>query len=342
MRYILGNRLRLSLPLERLSGSGAVPFTYSGPLHLLLRLQTVLTVYVVHYIDVARPSGLLGHHTFKALVHETLQIMRMWPAGTFESFGISAAGSDSELMVRLRNEFADALQLQPLSHEMDLVMRLRRPRSALSRNAAVEAGTASGWEVLIRLSPRPLSARQWRVCDMEGALNAAVAHAMIKLTRPKSDDLFLNLMSGSGTLLVERLAYGGARRVIGCDIDSEARSCAERNLTAAGVRSIVELYDWDATLLNLPDTTVDALAVDLPFGFAIGSHEENVKLYPALCGEAARVAKPGARFLAITQEVRLMEQVIRECDWWELEEVLRIQLRGLHPRIFVLRRRRDR
>ncbi|MEM7133057.1 MAG: methyltransferase domain-containing protein [Chloroflexota bacterium] len=339
MRYVLGNRMRLSLPVEQLLGTGAIPFTYSGPLQALIQLQTVLTVYTVHYIDVARPTGLLGHHTFKALVHEMQTIQRMWPAGTFESFGISAAGSDSDVMLRLRDEFAEALGVTPLSHEMDLVMRLRRPRPKNGQTAAENDNTVSGWEAMLRLSPRPLSVRYWRVCDMEGALNAAVAHSMIKLTHPKPSDFFFNLMCGSGTLLVERLAYGDVRRVGGCDISAESRSCAEKNLAAAGIKPIVELHDWNATTLNLPDSTVDALVADLPFGFAVGSHVENVEVYPAVLAEAARVAKSGTRFVAITQEVRLMEQVVAESDAWELEEVLRIQLRGLHPRIFVMRRK---
>lgn len=337
MRHLLGRRMRLSIPVDRLTGMGAIPFTYSGNLQTLLRLQMVLSVYTVHYVDITRPTGLLGHHMFSGLVHDLQQIVSMWPPGTFESVGISAAGSDSGVMVRLRDEFAKALGLQPLSHEMDLVVRLRRPRSRIV-DVSDEGTEVRGWEVLMRLSPRPLSVRYWRVCDMEGALNAAVAHAMIKLTHPKSDDLFLNLMAGSGTLLIERVAYGRVRRLIGCDLSPDARLCADRNLDAAGINSLVELHSWDARDLHLPDKKVDAIVADLPFGFSVGSHDDNVILYPAVLQEAARVAKPGAKFVAITQEIRLMEQLLADSDEWLLEDVIRIQLRGLHPRIFVMKR----
>ena len=36
-------------------------------------------------------------------------------------------------------------------------------------------GWGEGWEVLVRLTPRPLTARPWRVCNWPGALNAVVA-----------------------------------------------------------------------------------------------------------------------------------------------------------------------
>ena len=64
-----------------------------------------------------------------------------------------------------------------------------------------------GWEVLIRLTPRPLSAREWRVCNMEGALNATIAAAMIEMTDPSARrPRVFNLMCGSGTLLIETTA----------------------------------------------------------------------------------------------------------------------------------------
>ena len=55
--------------------------------------------------------------------------------------------------------------------------------------------------------------------------------------------------------------------------------------------------------------------------------------------EAARVARRGARFVLLTHEVRLMESVLAEVEAWETLAIRRVALGGLHPRIFVLRRR---
>lgn len=338
LRKKLGGRMDLISTAEQLNDSGSIQFTYSGNLQALFQLQTVLTVYVVHRFDVARPSGLLAHESFTKLVRQLTQIVQQWPRGAFQSLGISAAGSDSDIMIRLRDELAAALSLEPKSHEMDMLVRIRRATAQLLPEVE-PIQRPRGWDVLMRLSPRPLSVRFWRVQNMDGALNAAVAHAMVMLTRPKPDDVFLNLMCGSGTLLIERLAFGDARRVIGCDISVDAREAATKNLGAAGVKPVVELKEWDARDLHLPDDRVDAVVADLPFGFAIGTHDENVDVYPAVLAEAGRVAKPGARFVAITHEIKLLEQLANESDAWDLEEVIRINLRGLHPRIFVMKRK---
>jgi tRNA G10 N-methylase Trm11 len=93
--------------------------------------------------------------------------------------------------------------------------------------------------------------------------------------------------------------------------------------------------------LPLADGTVDALTVDLPFGQLVGSHATNVELYPALLAEAARVARPGARLVAISQQVRLLERSV-DAQHWSTEEVLRPTLSTsggpIKPGIYVVRR----
>ena len=215
----------------------------------------------------------------------------------------------------------------PGAHEGDLHLRLRR------------APGDAGWELLARISPRPLGARPWRVRNMEGALNATVAHAMALLTKPDRRDHFLNLACGSGTLLIERAACAPAARLLGVDLSTDALASAEANAAAAGYADRIELRQGDARTLDLPDASIDALCADLPFGHLVGSHDENLTLYPAILAEAARVARRDAPFALITHEVRLMETLLLDSATWAIDETARVALGGLHPRIFVLRRR---
>lgn len=319
----LGNRVRLRYPPGQ-PEPGAIRFDYTGDLRALLRLQTVNAVFLSREFAVPRPRGLLGDEHFRALLQQINLARSLVSGDVYQTLAIAAAGADSAVMTRLKDELARQTGLRAAA-DGDLLIRLRR---------AVESSAA--WEALVRLSPRPLATRPWRVCNLEGALNAAVAHAMALLTRPAPGDTFLNLACGSGTLLVERLAWGPARRAIGCDTSPAALTCARANLAAAGAGA--ELFDWDARALPLPERSVDALCADLPFGNLVGSHAENLALYPPLLAEAARVARPGARFVLITHEVRLMESLLDQPSGWTVGEVRRIALGGLHPRIFVLQR----
>lgn len=327
LRQQLGTQLRLLQPLEAQINSGVIAFAYRGDMRRLTQLNTVFNVYWVLRYDVARPKTLLAQQHFDSLLRNIRQVVRLLPQARYHNFGISAAGADSVVFQQMQERLAQALQMPFSPVDVDLLLRVRPAR--------LHPG---GWEVLLRLTPRPLSVRAWRVADMKGALNAAVAHCMALLTQPKPTDKFLNLTCGSGTLLIERLMAAPARRVIGCDIDAEALQYAQANLAASQLQGVVELHAWDARTTNLPDASMDAICADLPFGLAVGAHVDNIELYPALLSEAARVAKPRSRFVLMTQEVTLIETLLSQSSTWKVLDNIKVTLRGLHPRIYLLQR----
>ncbi|HUS15570.1 MAG TPA: methyltransferase domain-containing protein [Chloroflexia bacterium] len=309
-------------------------FRYRGDLRVLLDLRAVVAVYLTRIFAVPRPRGLLGHEHFTALVAMVKTVQDLHRPGAFRTLRFSAAGDDSAVLTRLKTELAERTGLHPGDEDADLLLRLRR--------------AGAGWEALVRLSPRPLTARAWRVCNLPGALNAVVGHAMVALSAPAAGDRYLNLVCGSGTLLIERLAVGPAASVLGCDNDPQALQCAAANLAAAGQVARVTLIQADAGALPLPAASCDVLTADLPFGQLVGSHAGNERLYPRLLAEATRVAAPGARMLLITHEVRLLERLLAlpsTAAAWDLVETVRITLPfgagGLNPRIYRLQRRAD-
>lgn len=311
---------------------GLLPVVYSGAPGALLALETALAVYEQRRFAIPRPKALLGQAAFDTLLAMIAAIRALHPRGAFTSFRISAAGEESSVLVRLREELAARTGLSYVAEEGDLLLRIRRPLDG-----------SSGWDVLIRLSPRPLSARDWRVCNLPGALNASVAHAMALLAQPDPDDVVVNMACGSATLLIERLAAAPARIALGCDIDPEALACARTNIAASGCDTI-RLEAWDAGALPTPDAWVDVVLADLPFGQLVGSHRQNTALYPRILREAARVTVGGGLFVAITHELRLWERLVADsAAEWALAQMLPIKLPFsggyLRPRIYVLRRK---
>lgn len=314
--------------LDKGERTGEMRFTYVGNPYQLTTLQTVQAVYAVQHFAVPRPKALLGHQHFTALLNQIRAIRDLSPPEAYRTLHINAAGSESSVMKRLRDELAKAAGLEPAPDEGDLLIRLRHP-----------PGEDGAWEALLRLSPRPLATRAWRVCNREGALNATIASAMAFLTQPKPDDVFLNLLCGTATLLIERLAQEDAQSAVGYDEDESALDCARRNVEAAGLADKIKLNRGDARDLPVAAKSVDAICADLPFGHLVGSHEGNVELYPAVLREAARVLKPGGRCVIISHEVRLMESLLDDSPHWATEQVIRVAQGGLNPRIFVLVRK---
>ncbi|MCU0476015.1 MAG: methyltransferase domain-containing protein [Anaerolineae bacterium] len=304
-------------------GAGAVVFTYAGPLQRLQTLRVATAVYGSLTFNVPRPKALLGHEHFTRILATCKQVLQPDPTG-FQSVGLDAAGSETTVMQRIVLDLARDLQLEAADDRGDLNLRIRRPRSGV------------GWEVLFRLTPRPLATRAWRVVNYKGALFAPIAHAMNQLAQPTPDDHVLNLCVGSGTLLIERVALLRAGRLVGCDSSDEALSAARQNLAAAAVEA--ELLPDDVQNLSLPPATFDVILADLPFGNLVGSHADNLTLYPAVLKSAERVARPAARMVLITHEKRLLARALSEQSAWRLDKTLAVNQNGLHPDIFVLTR----
>ena len=269
----------------RLAGypkEGRMSFRYPGPVERLMALRSAVAVHLVERFDIPRPKALLGHQHFSRLVTAIRTAIGLHPAGTFKTFRVSAAGTESTTMRRLRTEIGAAIRLDEQTDEAHLNLSVRR---------SVSGG---GWEALVRLTPMPLSARKWRVCNRPDALNATVAHAMIALPDHSETDRFLNIGCGSGTLLVERLAAGPAASVIGLDLDPEAISCSERNLKrgrcAARSRSHPRRHSTPRPCRTLP---FDTAVADLPFGMLANTDAGLDKLYEAALRETARLVVQG-------------------------------------------------
>ena len=316
----LERRVGMRIRFRPAGRPGTLRFGYAGDLRALLELRSVAAVYSVQGFAIPRPRALLGNQQIAELTGAIEEVLALAPPGAYQTLRVSAAGEDSTVLTRLKGELAQRLGLEVAADEGDLLLRLRKQ------------ARGDGWEVLVRLSPRPLATRPWRVCNRPGALNATLAYAMMELTVPAPEDMVLNVACGSGTLLAERLLVCRAREAIGCDIDPAALACARENLRAAGLARQTRLEQWDATAMPLPDERVDVICADLPFGQLVGSHAENEAFYPAVFAEAARVARPGARMVLLTHEVRLLERVAWQfADQWQLAELLRVRSGGMTP-----------
>jgi tRNA (guanine6-N2)-methyltransferase len=326
-RAELRDHLKHYVKLSDSPSGNAIRFRYSSQLSALLDMRSLIAIYLVQRFAVPRPRALLGHQHFTALLNQIAKVRALAPEGAYQTLRLSAAGEDSSVMGRLKDELAQHTGLAIASDEGDLLLRLRR------------SADGGGWEALTRISPRPLATRAWRVCNRPGALNATLAHAMVRLSAPSSDDVVVNLGCGSGTLLVERLALGSAHSALGCDIDQTALECAQANLQAAGFGKLARLEHWDATALPLADSSTTVVCADLPFGQLVGSHRENEMLYPRLFAETTRIAAPGARMVLLTHEVRLLERVAAQhASAWRQEEELRVRTGGMTPRVYLFRR----
>jgi tRNA (guanine6-N2)-methyltransferase len=301
---------------------------FAGRWNRLLALRTPVAAFAVLSFPVPRPKSLLSGDYFDQIARAVDRVRHLDADGPpATSFRFEAAGADSPVFTRLAGELSAATGLAHRQADGDVVLRWRR-----------SVRLDDGWDVLVRLSTRPLSHRPWRVRNFPGAVNATIAAAIARLSEPADGDRVVNLMCGSGTLLIERLLAGPARCALGVDTDAAAVRAAEDNVEAAGLGARCDLLRADATGGDWLDRgPFDVLLADPPWGGLVGEHLRNEALHLALLNRAREAAADGARFLVLTHEIRQMERCLRRtADLWRVRDVVRVFQKGHHPRIYLL------
>jgi len=305
--------------------SGFIRFEFSKKSQTLLKLNSVIAIYSVYHFDISRPKALLGHQNLTRLIQLLSDTYQHWDDFT-PTFGLGAAGSDSSVMQRIKQEISKTLKMTVADEDKgNLYIRI------------IPAYKQQGWEILIRLTPYPLSTRQWRVQNIPGALNATVAYAMIQLANASNSSSVVNLCSGTATILIENAKQHSNQTMIAIDNDITMLRAASQNIDAGHSAEYIAQIECDAQQTPFKENSIECLYADLPFGHHIGSHNENEWLYAAILEESARIAKNGAPFIVLTHEIQLMEQSLLSSRW-KTKYQKKINLSGLHPQIFVLER----
>lgn len=328
-RFHAGEALRRQPPQLHGSHERAETITLALPepsLPAIHGLRTAVAIYRVLPFAVPRPKALLGD-----------ALARVWGAelaahaarARFASLRLEGAGRESPVLQRLAEALASAAGLPLDDANGELLVRLRRE--------------GEGWALLLRTTPKPLSVRDYRVCDRPGGLNASLAAALLLLAAPpagwRRGARIVDPFSGSGTLAIEAALADPAARVAAFDLDPEARACAKSNLAAAGVAGRVDLAGADARSLPLADASAQLLLANPPWGDAVGDRASTEALYPAFIDEAARVLEPGGRLALVTHRVALAQTLLRADRRWRLKHERRVWHGGHHPWLAVLERR---
>jgi 23S rRNA G2445 N2-methylase RlmL len=186
----------------------------------------------------------------------------------------------------------------------------------------------------IRLSDRSMRQREYRSTSRPASLKPTVAHAMALLSEPRDDDVVLDPMCGSGTILIERARAARYRLLLGGDSDESAVMAARENI---GPRyKPIEINHWDARNLPLDYDSVSAIITNMPFGRQIGTPEENRALYPALLVEWVRVLRPGGKMVLLTGDKELLVRAVRKQPLFTVVRQMPVLVRGYRATLVVV------
>lgn len=160
------------------------------------------------------------------------------------------------------------------------------------------------------------------------AIRPTIAHALVRLSQPRADDVFLDPFCGSGTILSERLSLPH-HVVLGGDSDAQALAVAAQNTSGQA-----QLAQWDAGALPIESASVDAIVTNPPWGNQIAV-SDSAALYLAFLREVVRVLRPGGRLVVLSDRADDMAAAAQACGV-ALPEPLTLSLHGTLCRVWII------
>ena len=321
--------------------NGIVVFDYPGPTADLLKLRTTEDVFmqIAWHDDLTRlKRDLRGIHdliassdSFGRAVNDYLRIRRF------------SAPPSYRVISRQYGKFE--YSRKDLTATVWRSLKQRYPRwTPVADDAQVEFWAnllGSTFLLGARLSDRTMRHRFERKVELPASLRPSVAAAMVFLTDPEPDDVFLDPMAGSGTILYERMNAGKFAALIGGDIEQERVDAARKNVRGSRKKPgpndrLPDIRQWDARKLPLDDDSIDKVATNLPFGKQLRGSQTPAKLYPPILAELQRVVRPGGRIILLTSEYDLIKEEVRKLPRLTITTGYSVAVLGVWGRIYII------
>lgn len=299
-----------------------IDLEYRSDFGKLRELRSVLRVSLVLADESFTPLHLNRH---KSLIGDLVKELLAESPDQFETFRLSCAGADSPEVRAIAAYIADTFHLSESDDEADLKLRI-------VKNDGL-------WELIIEITPLPLSQRSYKMGDMDAAMNPTIAYAMNQLLGLEAGLDYLNIFSGSATLPIEAaLACPGLGRLAGIEREREHVALAIRNIRAAGLLGRIKLEVAD--IFEEPQLGLfDRIVADLPFGLNNARGEDLAALYKQFADYSAKCLKSGGRLAAYSSEHELLKSSLIAAGF-KIDKELALRLvtntgRGLVVKMFV-------
>ncbi len=284
-------------------------------------LRGVARAYVIAQDYKYNPSYISNH---KAILSNMIDTVLTENKNLFKSFKITCAGANSP-------EVQDMTEYTQEKYGLT-----RKDKADLKIHIIKINGT---WEIGIQITPRPLSFREYKSKNMSGAMDPTIAFAVNSFCKLENANSYLNIFSGSATLLLEAMqCYPNIKHLIGFDNNKKHLSLAIQNIKKAGLLKRIQLKEEN--IFDNPELgTFDAITSDLPFGMAVSKNENIKALYQHFIDYCQKTLHAKGRLVIYTSEHETLKEIILKSKFKIISTVdlkLITSVNAyLHPKIFV-------
>jgi predicted RNA methylase len=274
-------------------GDDEVYINSDSSISLVRKLRSIITISIVTRDEGLNPLFVSKH---KSLLGQLIERVLRQKTDTFKTFTLSCAGSDSQEVKDIRAYVANTYKLTE-SADADLKIFIGK--------------SGKIWEMGVQATIRPLSLRDYRVENIKGGLNPTIAYAMNTLCDLSRAKNYLNIFSGSGTLMIEAGLLNPELNLTGFDNNGTSIAMSVKNIKKAGLIKQITLKNAD--IFSGPDLgTFDVIVSDLPFGMSVSKGDDLPSLYRAFASYAKATLNPEGILVAYTSEYEILETALTE------------------------------
>lgn len=285
------------------------------------RLRSVLRAYIMMQDSKYSPLYIFNH---KSTLSNLIKIIISGHKDAFKTFKITCAGSDSPAVRGIAEYIQETYGLME-QEKADMKIHIIKIDNL--------------WEIGAQIAPRPLSLRDYRVIHMSGAMDPTIAYAMNSLCELERASSYLNVFSGSATLLIEAgQCFPNLGKLVGFDNNKKTISLAMQNVKKAGLIKRIQLKEKD--VFDKPDLgKFDVITSDLPFGMSISKGENLEDLYRCFIGYCQETLNHEGILAIYTSEHEILKKIIHESQF-KIVKALELKFMTavdayLRPKIFV-------
>lgn len=290
----------------------------------VLSLKSINSAYIVRQDTRFNPKHINKHKSLLGdLIDVVLKENKQKNSRSFSTFKLRCAGSQSPEIQEIQDYIKDTFKLKnAIDAELEIY---------ISKLEDI-------WEISIRLSSRPLSVRDYKIENIKGGLNPNLAYTMNSFCNLDSIKSYLNIFSGSATLLIEAGLINSELKLIGYDIDKKTNSLAIQNIKKANLIKNIQIKTAD--IFNNPDFgKFDAITSNLPFGMQVSKGEDLNKLYQQFIDYSEKTLNPKGRLIIYTTESEILNNILEKSKFKvidTLEIIIPTSINSyLYPSIFV-------
>ena len=195
--------------------------------------------------------------------------------------------------------------------------------------------------VSVQHTREALSRRQARLFQPRAALKPNVAYALLHLAHlDEPPARVLDPFCGSGTILWEAGALWPKAALRGNDWNEETLAGARNNADAQSMANRITFSESDIWYLaeTLDGWQADLIVTNPPFGVRLASSMDFYPFYRRVLQQFRTVLRPAGRIVMLVLRDAPFNRALTDIDGIDTRHVRVIEIGGLYPKVFVLKR----